>query len=130
MASNRLTLVQVPKDIQRAQEAALIYYRFIANAGFPRVFKDAVSELGKDPIPSLILSGPDSLLKSAIMSAIQAYISLGPALMEKKLSRMNISLPVALLRDRNHNPRWLSQEEVHALEAAGHKYAIIMAKGA
>lgn len=47
---------------------------------------------------SLALAGPDSLIKSAAMSAANAYVKVGTQFAERKFTKLDVMLPAAVLR--------------------------------
>lgn len=121
---NKLYLEDAPDEIQLAQTVTHNYYVKLCQSDTPRTWTRAAAYLHNDAAASLILKGPDTLIKSAIMSAINAYIYMGDALLSQHLTKMNISVPINVLKD----VKGIDLDKLERYIQEGHKQVIITVK--
>lgn len=121
---NKLYLENMPESLRKAQEACLQIYLKLVASETPPQWPRAVAYLHGDPMFSLLLTGPDCLLKSALLSAIQAYVSLGDKIAGKGLTRLNVSVPINLLSE----VPGLDKSKLERYYAEGHTKVVVVTK--
>lgn len=125
MKGNQVSIPTLPVDLVQAQKAAFGVYSRLCDLRSAQLTANCFKDLSRHvPLYSIILTGPDSLAKAAILTGVRTYERMGQGLLGK-VDRLNLLVKVDVLSQIGDFP----QELLEAARKRGDSQVMVMVKG-